>query len=308
MSGYIPALADVSRAALPDSRRIRAPAWAALIALVALLAGPALADPPAQPAPADTDIPKMDTVKIETRAALKRQISNYVSSIIVPQMGVSQTRWNDRGHGGHVNYPICVHALGLPPAQEKFMNERLRHIAMDAGALVSDMADCKPANFWVVVTAQPGEVLHELWAKFPQMFDDRHGLGPIRRLIATEQPVRVWYNVLTKQGGFSRLRSDTREVYSVVIAVDSARVTGLTVGQLTDYVAMVGLVRTREGANGADTPTILRLFAAGDDGRPEGLSSWDRAFLKALYNTDQSTVFEFEQIKARLLQDLAVAP
>jgi hypothetical protein len=198
--------------------------------------------------------------------------------------------------------------LGLPPAQEKFMSERVRHIAMDAGALVSDKTDCKPANFWVVVTTQPGEVLHELWTKFPQMFDDRHGLGPIKRLIATEQPVRVWYNVLTVGGGFSRLRWDTQEVYSVVEAVDSARVTGLTVGQLTDYVAMVGLVRTREAANAADAPTILRLFAAGDEGRPEGLSSWDRAFLKALYNTDRSTIFEFEHIKARLLQDLAVAP
>jgi hypothetical protein len=281
-----------------------------VVALVALFGVPALADIPAQPAPGGTDSPGMDTVKVETRAALERQISGYVSSITVPHLDESQSRWNNRLHEGHVNYPICAHVLGLDPNYGKFMTERLWRIAKDAGALVRDKPDCEPINFWVVVTAQPGKVLDELWEKFPRLFDDRRGVAPLKHLIATDQPVRVWYNVLNGRGALgTRLQWNTlREIYSVVVAVDAARITDLTIGQLTDYVAMVGLVRIREDADPGDTPTIIRLFAEDAAHRPEGLSSWDQAFLKALYDSDANNVGQIDLIKDRLYRSLTSAP
>jgi hypothetical protein len=99
-----------------------------------------------------------------------------------------------------------------------------------------------------------------------------------------------------------------REIYSVIVAVDAERIKGLTIGQLTDYIAMVGLVRIREDADPGDAPTILRLFTSSAPAQPEGLTSWDRAFLRELYDTTAHSVGQSGQIKLRLYRDLAPSP
>jgi hypothetical protein len=47
------------------------------------------------------------------------------------------------------------------------------------------------------------------------------------------------------------------------------------------------------------------LFAHSDGTLPDGLSSWDRDFLKALYDTNVDALMQVSQIKVRLDQELA---
>jgi hypothetical protein len=53
------------------------------------------------------------------------------------------------------------------------------------------------------------------------------------------------------------------------------------------------------------TPSILRLFAAAESDRPEGLTSWDRSFINALYATDQFSRMQRVALVQHMLADLS---
>ena len=84
---------------------------------------------------------------------------------------------------------------------------------------------------------------------------------------------------------------------------DGSRVAQLNMGQLADYVSMVGLAQIRLDANTGTAPTILGLFRESDS-PPQGLSVWDRSFLEGLYSTDQSSVLQVSAIKARMVEQI----
>jgi hypothetical protein len=71
---------------------------------------------------------------------------------------------------------------------------------------------------------------------------------------------------------------------------------------------MLGLAQIRENANPGPAPTILHLFASRGAARPDGLSGWDKAFLKSLYGTNADDVTQLSEIKVRLYRDLAMPP
>jgi hypothetical protein len=70
------------------------------------------------------------------------------------------------------------------------------------------------------------------------------------------------------------------------VIVDASQLKGVTLGQLADYAALVGLAQIKPVDSLADAPTILQLFN-GTNAAPAGMTEWDRAFLKSLYTTPQ---------------------
>jgi hypothetical protein len=105
----------------------------------------------------------------------------------------------------------------------------------------------------------------------------------------------------------SRIKSGVAEnIFSVVVVVDTTRTAGATFGQLADYVAMVSLARIDPDADFADSPTILRLFAEPSLERVSTrLTTWDQAFLKALYRTYDPLLHPRGVIATNMAQDLA---
>ena len=91
---------------------------------------------------------------------------------------------------------------------------------------------------------------------------------------------------------------------SVIIVVDGRQTTKINMGQLSDYIAMIGLAQIRIKADTSIAPSILRLFE-GPDPQPEGLTPWDEALLHSLYTTDQSSVLEVPIIEDRMFKQLA---
>jgi hypothetical protein len=73
-------------------------------------------------------------------------------------------------------------------------------------------------------------------------------------------------------------------------------------GQLADYVAMVGLAQVRLSPDTGTAPTILSIFR----GQPQvqGLSPWDAAFLQSLYSTSQSSTLEVVMMKRRMFEKI----
>lgn len=84
----------------------------------------------------------------------------------------------------------------------------------------------------------------------------------------------------------SRLNGSTRQDFSrAVIIIDSARTTGVALPTIADYVAFVALAQINPNVSAANYPTILNLFASAPAGtRPTEMTSWDLAYLDALYH------------------------
>jgi hypothetical protein len=282
-----------------------------LAAVGIVLSWGALAQEPAAP----------ETVTIEAqrqRELIEHQISTFVSAITAPIRGEALLRWHR---------PVCPAVVGLTNAQGEFMLARLSQAVTDAGAPLAP-EDCAP-NFLVVATQHPEALLQKWWGRNARLFNTDHGIGGIKRFLAGKTPIRAWYNAeLGCEEGASRVRGgktyqpahcaggmisggskltyvEVRAITSVIVVVDLEKVPELTIGQVTDYATLIGLAQIREDADPGPAPTILHLFANSGGALPDGLSSWDREFLKALYDTDVDAVVQVSQIKVRLDQDLA---
>jgi hypothetical protein len=277
------------------------------------------AEPAAPPAGTEPDgLPghaELESVTVEAqrrRERIDREVGQFVLSVVGTAKVESLSRWK---------VPICTVIVGLATAEADFVEKRVWQVARDAGVPVGD-ADCGP-NFVAVVTPEPAKLLKDWWAEDHDLFNRDRGLAGVDRMIRTDQPVRVWHNacdipplrgfyepsgVLNCNTGVTGTRltwSSVRAIYSAIVVVDIDQVEGLTFGQVADYVAMVGLAKIRPNADLDSAPTILGLFSADGGDRARGLTTWDQAFLRAIYATTDGSVTEIAQIKLRMSEELA---
>lgn len=86
----------------------------------------------------------------------------------------------------------------------------------------------------------------------------------------------------------SRLRSPLRDALSqVIIIVDVDQVEGVDIGALSDYLAMISLAQIDPDVDPGPYDSILGLFAPGQS-PPASLTDWDLAYLRGLYNAEQT--------------------
>jgi hypothetical protein len=289
----------------------------------ALSADQAPSTPPST-APSSGGKSRLETVTVEARRQLERQVSHYVSSVVVHYHQDSLVRWN---------VPICPLVAGLSRERGEFMLWRISQIAAAIRAPLAS-EHCK-ANFYVVVTPEPDLLLKKWSHRNPNMYNTANGVGHINSFLHAPHPIRCWYNTEfrssdgdavspdTLVAGLSgsglemmrvptnKVREATRLRYtavqslsSVIIVVDMNRTHDLNVGQLADYVAMLGLAEIRADADLGGAPTILRLFQESKN-PPQGLSAWDQTFLYSLYNTKQESVLQASSIVTSMLKSIA---
>jgi hypothetical protein len=298
-------------------RGVRRPACgaAAVIVLTMISAGVAAKSPQAS---VDSATARSGEIELETvvvraqrQQELKRQVSTFVAAITMPSRTDSLARWEQS---------ICLYVAGAPLEHSKFVLQRLAQVASEAGIPV-DPTGCSP-NLLVVMTTEPELLLQKWWRKNPRLFDTVRGVGGIKRTIRTDAPVRVFYNACSTPApaksfalrveldcnsgtlGSRLTRGTVRAIYSVIVVVDLQQSNDLQIESLTDYIAMVALAQIRSGPDPGAAPTILRLFNGTNGSRPQGLSAWDKAFLKSLYGTDSRSVMQLSEIKVRMEGDL----
>ena len=269
----------------------------------------------AEEKPAETELGELTVEALRDREVLERKVSTYVSSITVGRRHEALARWQS---------PICPLVAGLPAEKGKFVFTRLSEVIDGAGARL-DKEGCGP-NLLVVMTFEPEALLKKWWGDSHTLFNNDRGVGGIKRTIATPAPVRVFYNACSIAPGMakslaklgkadcgagtpgSRLVWDVvRMLYSVIVVVDLGKIDSVKIGALTDYIAMSALAQVRMNEEPDETPTILRLFNVTDAERPQGLSPWDAAFLKSLYQTDSSAVMQVAAVKRQMVDDLVVS-
>ena len=271
-------------------------------------------------APGTQDDTTEEVIVKGTRPEVEKRVNTFVKGVTHRGYSVeSLVRWNK---------PICPLVAGIPADQGEFVLQRISQAARDAGAKLAG-EKCKP-NFHVVLTSEPDQLL-DLWRKrAPKLY----GMTPpaqVRRILGKPRPVRAWYNVWdvcgqgvdtgTIIGGDSNFGlaagtpygtgclkdsrltfSSVQTISSAIVLVDLDDTKQIKLGPLTDYISMVGLTDVDLDGDWGDEPTILRLFAAGD-AISQKLSIWDRAFLKALYQTSQTDRHQRTEIARSMVND-----
>jgi hypothetical protein len=265
------------------------------------------------PAPSATDSPPppLQAAAEEDGATLERRVDAFVRAITRNADGDSPVRWNT---------PICPLVAGLAAEDSRIVAEHLSQISTAAGAPLA-RAPCRP-NFIVVAASEPDDVLKEWFARDKRLFGDATS-EQIRQFLGSSQsrPVRVWYNIDwgrksgTRNGHFvpSNVRAESSvfvgnsvfDFFSIFAIIDTHRTEHTPLDRLSDYVAMAGLSNVDLDADLGDAPSILRLFAPSTERQLPGLSRWDTAFLKALYQSDQTSRARRFDIEQRVMHDLS---
>jgi hypothetical protein len=272
------------------------------------------------------------TVQARDREKLKHDVNEFVATAIVQSHNnESLERWTYA--------PVCPLVAGVSQAQGEFMLARLSQIARAAGVAVAG-EKCSP-NFYVIISADPGPALKK-WTQHPAVFNYETGTE-LRHFLGTPRPVRVWYNegatgidgagmvsaildtssihakkyasadgveplvnrMPSQYGSRLNVSTVTKDILSVIVVVDSNKVGGINIGQLTDYIGVVGLAHVDLDKDTHEAPTILSLFRFTDDARPMGMTLWDKALLHALYSTPQKNRMQLSEMQSAALRDIS---
>jgi len=281
-------------------------------------------------AEAESTPPPQEQVTVEAhRETLERRAQDFVSQITTGPSDESLQRWTR---------PMCPMVAGLTKAQGELVLTRVSQIARSVGAPLGP-EQCQ-ANLIIIVAPDPKQAI-EAWRKRSsgQIFN---GASPttVRHFIETDHPVRAWYNArvydsrgvaltdanvtFNHRGGEAGNRasvnshaSDTRielntvkDLAAVLLFVDARSLEHVQIGQLADYLGMVGLAKLDTAAHPAGAPTILNLFDGGDASQPPpaGLTEWDEAFLRALYHTDARARMQRAAITRSIAHDVDTHP
>jgi hypothetical protein len=278
---------------------------------------------------------QLSSVTVETerdRAALRKQVDEFVSAIAARPVEESLVRWGA---------PICPLVGGLPRDQAEFVLTRLSEIITSVGAPLAPAGGSCAPNFYIVATDQPDALLAGWRKRDARLFGS--GYGPsIRRFVETSRPVRVWYNAELTTGDGMAMSIDmgaivggaagpssgantqafagiptnlhakptflqwneVRQLTSAIVIIDKRQLRDVHVGQLVDYIAMVSLTEVHQDADVGSAGSILRLFSDSAAGRPTGLSKYDEAYLRAMYHTDQRDKMQLSVIETHVTRDL----
>ena len=277
--------------------------------------------------------PQLDTITVEAKRQLEHQVDQFVQTVVAHHNGEALMRWDTA---------VCPLVAGLSKEQGEFVLQRLSVAAKNAGAPLAP-EKCA-ANFFVLVTSQADQILKELKEKYPRLFNTNHGGGGLQHFMATERPIRVWYNAedggdpgaaagiqaafIGSGGGAyggtnasagapasgtyrmsnSRLTlTMQKNINSVIIVIDLPQMSGVKVGQMADYAAVVGLADINLDRTVDSAPSILRLFSDRAEAPADGMSPWDQALLKSLYSTSSRSVTQLSAIETMMIENISAA-
>lgn len=307
----------------------------AVIALAAALNGTApVQEAPQDPAPAapqareQAPAPQSGTIRLEDvvveRRRLEEAVEAFVDEVAAPVRRRGLARWHDG---------VCVGVANLQPEVATYIVDRVSDVARDLG-LRAGGPGCHPSII-IVATTDASAFTERFIAQRPRLFrtgaagTDRGG-DALEAFKNTDRPVRWWNVSLPVDGetgaaavrmpGFvrdaaagdgsamsyaphtmvdraSRMSSQYRQdLKRTFVIIDVDRLQGVSLAQLSDYIAMVTMAQIDPDADTSRYETILNLF--GPAPQTEGLTGWDRAYLDGLYENEWYRINARSQVRA----------
>lgn len=275
----------------------------------ALLLLGALAAPQDPPPPA-TQVEEVVVVgeRLQTTA------QTFVRALAAPPPGRKAAVWDE---------PLCVGVIGMRPDLAQLMVDRVTAVALDLG-IPASRPGCRPDVF-IVAAADGDDMARNLVQNRPDDFrlgmsGTDLGAAALEVFQSSGRPIRWWHVSVAVNADTGRplqrlpgqppfvpprrmespsdfapygnivspslIRDESRDILGrVVIVLESSALDRASFGQISDYIAMVALAQIDPDA-APEVPSILNLFRDAPAAEP-GLSAWDRAYLSALYRTDQ---------------------
>lgn len=284
---------------------------------------------PFSSAPASGQMPEsVPGITVEAqreREKLRHDVDAFAASAITKSFEDSFMRWD---------HPVCPLVAGFNHQVGEFILYRLSNIARSVHAPLGK-ENCKP-NFFLLNARNPSTFLKILWRRSPRLFDTRHGIAPVKRFIDYPRPIRVWYNAtdidadegvaftdaLAESAGIgmgtvdypihvspsfgSRITTPVvRNIESAIIIVDPDKIQALNIGQMVDYVALVGLAQINLDKDIGQAPSILQVFSASAISPPLEMTAWDKALLLSLYTTEQKNKMQLSQMETVMLREIS---
>ena len=200
--------------------------------------------------------------------------------------------------------PLCLDVAGLDTDQARYVADRILATSLDLG-LGSPRSRCR-VNAVVMVVDDPERMYKTLVSKRLDLvgvlpFRDVH-TRRIENEVRAKRPV-VWWSVIGQDSAQGPTFNDfglaifrdiagsrtemliRRPKFLSVVMYDANQLGGATLAQIADHAALhlLGTPRRQIDFGGVRLPTMLTLFDDGPEASPEGLTDFDRAYLKGLY-------------------------
>ena len=282
------------------------------LALTAAFSSPAIAQNDAEP----TQLPPVEV----TAQNIHEVVRAFVADVSeVHERGGQIARFDTR---------ICPGVVNLPAAFAQTLNDQIARAAYGAGRAVG-RPGCVP-NVLVIFTDDSDRLANDLADAHPSAFAfyvamNENAHSALAAFRAPGQTVRTWYMARKTQGigqAFpgnaprnslyntnSRLSSGYATVINrSIIVVDTSRLGPIKLLALGDYLAMIALARIDTTASTEHLDTILNLFSAPEDARPDSLSAWDEAYLRGVYSArpnSATTYLHVNEIASRMARRVA---
>jgi hypothetical protein len=247
-------------------------------------------------------------------------VPSFVTSHTTPSTVIGQlTRWRSG---------ICPVTRGLDPAMNAFVSARIRAVAAAVGAPVDEAANCK-YNITVLISDEPQKVLEAILKEDSRLLGF-HYPHQDKSFATFRHPIQGWYLTSTRNwrgaetldeanslGEYGTVPTNplhagkvapgmpgsrlsnyrSSQVVEAVIIVDSNKVSGMTIGAVSDYLAVLALTQARASEACSQLPSIMDLLAPGcaGDKKPDQVTAGDLAFLRALYHANLETPVNLEE-------------
>lgn len=259
--------------------------WTLRAAASVVLATAALAGPSAALAQEAENEQVTEVAPVVIQGAeLRDVIGGFVS-------GVSAVHERN-GQLARFHQSVCPGVMNLQPEHAQVIIDRIAR-AVDHVGLRVGRPGCE-ANVLVIFTEDSDRLAVGMVEEFGRTFDGHvaffeRGNDLLAEFQRPGRFVRWWHMAERAEvpggDGNSRLRAAYHtELFRVLIVVDTRRIGVVNVGALGDYLAMNALARLSPDWDTVGHDTILNLFELEGAARPSGMSTWDQAYLEALYS------------------------
>lgn len=280
--------------------------------LAALLAATVLTGSQVPPQSAGVQDPSptdLGEIVVEGRV-LREEAEAFVDAVAAPAVRRGLARWGGR---------VCIGVANLQRDLSQAVVDHVSRVALEQGLRIGDPG-CTP-NVVIIFTTDAPALASALVAADRRAFHlgvsglDR-GTKALEAFQTLDAPVRWWHVSMPVIGGTHaraiRMPGDLGPIYvpgeglvnkgrpisdelnKVIIIVDADRLGGANLRQISDYLSMVALAQVDPQGETQGLDTVLNVFA--DPAGVDGLTAWDRTYLRALYRAPHERIDADDQV------------
>lgn len=271
----------------------------------------------------DPPATRVDDVVVHGRT-LDAVAESFVEAVSAPARTRGLARWDD---------VVCIGVVNFQAEAAHLIIDRMSEVARDLGVALGDPG-CEP-NLVIAGTTDGRGMADAMVGRHRQHFfrfgytRSNAGSGALERFRTSDAPVRWWHVSLpivvttgavavrlpgrgpwappeecsSRRHGLDFRGCDliSDRLMRLVIIVDVDALPSLTYAQLADYLTMVGLAQIDDQGEWGVFDTVLNVIE--DPAGVSGLTTWDLAYLDALYAGEDERISARDQAE-RLVERL----